>query len=181
MRGAVSNGRPYRDRSKCRPLNRSSIGLNDCIPHHHPVKAFAPEHQWHLHRTGQTIRRPLQVPQGRGCRQRGHHTPRNLARYTFSGSHHRRYHGPERQCDARAGCSRRMARQGQDESSFARTSQAKSASSTSIPLGRSTTRDRLRALEHLPRGCFLSFRTASPAHRLNSRQERLSPCPLFSN
>jgi len=26
-------------RSKCRPLNRSSIGLNDCIPHHHPVKA----------------------------------------------------------------------------------------------------------------------------------------------
>src|SRR6202521_1644970 len=26
-------------RSKCRPLNRSSIGLNDCIPHHRPVKA----------------------------------------------------------------------------------------------------------------------------------------------
>src|SRR5713101_4938167 len=26
-------------RSKCRPLNRASIGANDCIPHHRPVQA----------------------------------------------------------------------------------------------------------------------------------------------
>jgi hypothetical protein len=30
--------------SKCRPLNRPSIGLNRCIPHHRPGEgAFAPE------------------------------------------------------------------------------------------------------------------------------------------
>jgi hypothetical protein len=37
-------------RSKCRPFNRSSIGLNDCIPHHRPVKA-------RLHQNPQILQR----------------------------------------------------------------------------------------------------------------------------